>query len=219
MRALAALVSSLAALPSAPAPASADPMVLVTWTGTTGFGVPGSSTISAHVGDTLTLTVTLVGDETQSVTGFGPGFIWDSGGSSVLDLLSEDETLMPGMDIDLNNGPVVQSGAPEAQGGGYAQAAFSQFALVDPGVAPGATASPGSLIFVATGIGITVVRPGFIDPAHEAIFGSGTAGSSFANITWGDAVVDSFFIPEPGSGILMALGLGLLAAAGRRRWV
>ena len=88
MRTLSLLTAVLVAGLGLATSAQADPTVVLTWTGTTGTGTTGCSDISAEGGDVLTLQVDLiVGANGVSVQGMG--FIWDNGGTSVLDFLSE----------------------------------------------------------------------------------------------------------------------------------
>ncbi len=213
MRTLAIFTASLVAvLGLSISSAQADPTLGLTWSGTTGTGTTGGTSIDASVGDTLTLTVTLFND-TLATTQFAPGVIWDSGGTTILDFLTTNEVLMTGMDAPFNDGPVVQSGAVEAAGGGYAQATLAQGALFGAGVAPGATTSPGNIVFVVTGTGSTVAASGLFVPAVDSLQPAG--GSNYANATFGSASVN--VVPEPGTAALLALGLGALTVAGRRR--
>jgi hypothetical protein len=216
MRTLRLFTASLVAVLGVAFSAQADPIVNLVWTGTTGSGTTGGSSISAAVGDTLTLRVDLVlATPSGPLTATAPGFIWDQGGTSVLDWSASNKTAIAGLTLQLNDGVVTQSGAPEAGGGGYAQATLAQSVFLGAGiVAANQTVSPGSLVFVVTGTGSTVVSPGLFNPVFDSLQGP-VLGSNYVNAVFNSASVN--VVPEPGTAALLALGLGALTVAGRRR--
>jgi hypothetical protein len=225
MRTLAALVATTFVALMVASTASASPTISLVWTGTTGTGTTGSSSIFASPGDVLALDIRINIDAT-GLSGAFVSLAYDS--TSLLGLLGYG--VGPGgtsSEVCPNPpnaaGPDTCSGFSTPSrtytpiGGGSAgliatnSGALSNYGQFD--------AVKGSPPFSTNGV-MTLGRAIF-----EVVSG-GTV--SVANVPGLDSVNDSagnvFFptasatvIPEPGTAALLGLGIFGLAVAGRRR--
>lgn len=225
MRTLAALVATTFVALMVASTASASPTISLVWTGTTGTGTTGSSSIFASPGDVLALDIRINIDAT-GLSGAFVSLAYDSG--SLLGLLGYG--VGPGgtsSEVCPNppnaSGPDTCSGFSTPSrtytplGGGSAgliatnSGPLSNYGQFD--------AAKGSPPFSTNGV-MTLGRAIF------EVVGGGTV--SVANVPGLDSVNDSagnvFFptasatvIPEPGTAALLGLGIFGLAVAGRRR--
>jgi PEP-CTERM motif len=191
--------------------ASAAPSVSFVWSGTTGAGTTGSSSITAVAGDTLTLDL-LITPDGQGVSFAGLSYDISAAGTvtnfyrSGLDSINDGT----GFVYDANSGNAVYGSA---------------------------TYTGGTLTFVP-GSGVTCPGPpatgnlaaGFCGNTFMGALATGTDQGggiigSFATATAGAPATVPFtlaqasfvVVPEPATGGLLALGLGALAFMGRRR--
>ena len=214
MRTLAvAAITGLIALAMASV-ASAAPTVSLVWTGTTGAGAVGGSSIAAAVGDTLTLDILVTGDATgvtaaalsydTSLAGVASAYTrptfdsindgnfdsWDFQGSGGNTLAPASATYTGGALTYIDgSGVICPAGTGNLMAGICGMASFL---LPNPGTLVG-----------DLGGGIT------------GSFGTNPGGPTPG--TWTLAQAQFEVVPEPATGGLLALGLGALAFIGRRR--
>jgi hypothetical protein len=211
MRTLAvAAITSLIALIVASV-ASAAPSVSLVWTGTSGSGTPGSSSIASVVGDTLTLDILITADSdgvnasgvsydlntAGTVTG---GVIW-SGADGIVTL--NGLTTYNPVDNITNTATYGGAGTLQYVGGTGVSCPFPATGNAKTGCALG------YLVTGATG-----------SDQGNGIVGTFTAGGAggFATVyTYTQARASFQVVPEPATGGLLALGLGALVFIGRRR--
>ena len=186
-------------------PASAAQAAVVVdliWTGTTGTGLLGTSSIDAEVGDELILDVIInVGPE--GMNAYGVSVAFDTGLNDGLDLVGVLPVLNPAFQFALPPGPLIES-VPGIQGEVQTLAAAALF---------GGFFGPGS--FLAAQLFFEVKDSSdlqtFLTPADG--FGD-LNGILIGDVTLNGAEV---IVPEPTTAALLTLGLVGLGVASRRR--
>jgi len=199
------------------------------WTGTTGTGVVGTNAIDAVAGDTLTLSIRMVLDQTMAGHSVSLAFDTDLGNELNLNVPTGGSEwsgtaytvgMIAGSYAPLSAGIVGPPPAVESTGGlaGSISSYESGKGLTGPYL-PTGTYTIGTARFVVTGnggIGDDDVFAGFfnigIDGALNNLNGSIPGGS----LIFGTAQVNTPLIPEPGTASLLGLGLVGLVLAGRR---
>ena len=178
----------------------------ITWTGTSGAGVTGTSTIFADPGDFLTGTITMTVDPADPlVNAYDLGLEWDADFKDEMDWLSTNQTPPPTF-LGAAGGVVADSSLLSVGVQLNAFTAFCAFGCSGP-LGPG-THTLGNVVFIATanvvndGVDVTVGSP------IEDTGGNDISGLFVFN---GASV-----IPEPSTALLLACGLVALAM-GRRR--
>jgi hypothetical protein len=183
--------------------AGAAPSASLVWTGTTGSGVTGGSSIEAAVGDTLTLDIVL----TPDAAGIAGAALTLGYNSNQLFCLSAQACPSP---------PNAVHGL--CDGGG-----IPPFPVVIRNVGPGSTMNPFGVQYEAVNVNPSIV----IGRATFSVQGPGTLSLIYDDPN--EFVVDGnqtlFFppatarvIPEPSTLALLSLGLcGLATARARRR--
>jgi hypothetical protein len=215
MRTLAvAAITSLIALAVASV-ASAAPTVSLVWTGTTGSGTTGGSSIAAAQGDILTLDL-LVSADSAGISWSGISFDVSTVGTVV------GGTIRAGVDALKDFGGVVYD-----VGGGNPVTNTATY------TGPGLAIVAGSGVtcpYPATGnsaptLGVGNCALGFLKEQFTGTdLGSGLMGTFSAGpggfglaYTYTLARAQFDVVPEPATGGLLALGLGALVFIGRRR--
>lgn len=157
-------------------PAAAAPTMTLIWTGTTGSGVTGGSSIDAAPGDTLTLQIVANGDPTLGLSFIGVSLGWDAGltGQNALECPSPPN-FAPGLCTDggVFNPPFLSPFAPGVTvGPGFAQS-FDAGAI--PGIPAGGVVTVGRIEFVvgatATTESVDIVYTPALDSVNDNIGG------------------------------------------------
>jgi hypothetical protein len=196
--------------------ANAVPSVSLVWTGSSGTGATGGSSIDALAGDALTLTIFVSNTVPASGLSFaGVSLAWGGGltGVSATECPTATSTPMGG---NILAGTCTPTGfapptflAPFAPGVVIGVGGAGSF---DAGVAPPSfttgTLELGAISFTTTGSDtVSIVYSPGLDSVND-----GTGSVFFPGASASVNVV-----PEPATAGLLALGLGALGVIGRRR--
>ena len=183
----------------------------ITFTATDGLGVVGSNTISALPGDTLSATVSLTADS-AGVSSYGISLLFDTDFGDELNLISVNELLTAPFTFNVTPGCASTQESSGAQVGNVLTCEAGTF-----GAGPSlATVDIMDLVFLVTA---NVATDGF--DMETGLFNSGFDGI-FDNAgmpvtpTFGQAAVN-LLVPEPGTGLLVGLGLLGFALRSRKR--
>jgi len=184
----------------------------ITFTGTDGLGVVGSNTISALPGDTLSASVSISADA-AGVSSYGISMLFDTDFGDELNLISVNELLTAPFTFNVTPGCASTQESSGAQVGNVLTCEAGTF-----GAGPSlATVDIMDLVFLVTA---NVATDGF--DMETGLFNSGFDGI-FDNVggpvtpTFGQAAVDLLLLPEPGTGLLVSLGLLGFALRSRKR--
>ncbi len=184
----------------------------ITFTATDGLGTVGSDTISALPGDTLSATVSLTADS-AGVSSYGISLLFDTDFGDELNLISVNELLTAPFTFNVTPGCASTQESSGAQAGNVLTCSAVTF-----GVGPSlATVDIMDLVFLVTA---NVATDGF--DMETGLFNTGFDGI-FDNVggpvtpTFGQAAVDLLLVPEPGTGLLVSLGLLGFALRSRKR--
>ena len=184
----------------------------ITFTATDGLGVVGSNTISALPGDTLSASVSISADA-AGVSSYGISMLFDTDFGDELNLISVNELLTAPFTFNVTPGCASTQESSGAQAGNALPCEAGTF-----GVGPSlATVDIMDLVFLVTA---NVATDGF--DMETGLFNTGFDGI-FDNVggpvtpTFGQAAVDLLLLPEPGTGLLVSLGLLGFALRSRKR--
>lgn len=184
----------------------------ITFTATDGLGVVGSNTISALPGDTLSASVSISADA-AGVSSYGISMLFDTDFGDELNLISVNELLTAPFTFNVTPGCASTQESSGAQAGNVLTCEAGTF-----GAGPSlATVDIMDLVFLVTA---NVATDGF--DIETGVFNTGFDGI-FDNVggpvtpTFGQAVVDLLLLPEPGTGLLVSLGLLGFALRSRKR--
>ena len=184
----------------------------ITFTATDGLGTVGSNTISALPGDTLSASVSISADA-AGVSSYGISMLFDTDFGDELNLISVNELLTAPFTFNVTPGCASTQESSGAQAGNVLTCEAGTF-----GVGPSlATGDIMDLVFLVTA---NVATDGF--DMETGVFNTGFDGI-FDNVggpvtpTFGQAVVDLLLLPEPGTGLLVSLGLLGFALRSRKR--
>ena len=207
MRTLAvAAITSLIALAMASA-AGAAPSISVVWTGTTGSGTTGGSSIASAAGDTLQLDV-LITTTAPDGASFASVSVQDLGGGSL-----NAGTLINGVDDFQDSTGLSSALFTSGSYGGPALAFVSGVTCPYP--------ATGNFSAALGGATCALLSRSFqgIDLGGGAFgsFVSGPGTNFTIAYTFTQARLIVAVVPEPATGGLLALGLGALVFIGRRR--
>lgn len=206
MRTLAvAAITSLIALAMASA-AGAAPSISVVWTGTTGSGVTGGSSIASAAGDTLTLDVLITADAMGG--SFASVSVQDLGGGSL-----NVGTLIGGVDDFQDSTGASWALLGSGSYGGPALAFVSGVTCPYPATG-NFSAALGSASCATLSRSFTGIDLG---GGSFGSFVSGPGANFTIAYTFTQARLVVAVVPEPATGGLLALGLGALVFIGRRR--
>jgi hypothetical protein len=211
MRTLAvAAITGLVALAVAGV-ASAAPSVSLVWTGTTGSGTTGGSSIDAAPGDTLTLDMLVITDAAGTT---GVALSYDVSASGVVSAYTR-----PG--IDSINTSVVwdfQGSAGNTIAPASATYTGAGLTFISGVTCPAATGNLAAGFCGDLVVGLLTASQTGTDVGGGIIGSFGTLpGSMTGPHTFTIAQATFEVVPEPATGGLLALGLGALAFIGRRR--
>jgi hypothetical protein len=161
----------------------------------------GTSSAQTSVGDTLTLSVYIRVDS-AGLAAYATTFSWTPG-----TLFHTDTNVLDG-----GNGYQVTGNGPVSNAAGTATGQLAG-SFIFGSVGGPSTIHQGDMTFIATGANMTAVInavatgfDGIANGAQQMYTGSTVFNSASVNI-----------VPEPGTAALLALGLGALTVAGRRR--
>ena len=184
----------------------------ITFTATDGLGVVGSNTISALPGDTLSASVSISADA-AGVSSYGISMLFDTDFGDELNLISVSELLTAPFTFNVTPGCASTQESSGAQAGNVLTCEAGTF-----GVGPSlATVDIMDLVFQVTA---NVESDGF--DIETGLFNAGFDGV-FDNVggpvtpTFGQAAVDLLLLQEPGTGLLVSLGLLGFALRSRKR--
>lgn len=208
MRTLAVAVST--ALLLVAGAANAAPSVSLIWTGTTGTGVTGGSSIDAQAGDVLTLDVAVASDGVNVLQGAQLQLNWDAA-----DLTGLVASNCPG--------PPNAIPGTCTNGGALVPPFFSALGpiVLSPGNVNAFNAFDGTFVGILGGftigrltltVGATAATES-VSVFYNTVF-DGLVDSTGTYFVPGSATV---VVPEPATAGLLALGLGALGFIGRRR--
>ena len=184
----------------------------ITFTATDGLGVVGSNTISALPGATLSASVSISADA-AGVSSYGISILFDTDFGGELNRISVSELLTSPLTFNVTAGCASTQESSGAQAGNVLTCEAGTF-----GVGPSlATVDIMDLVFHVTA---KVATDGF--DMETGVFNTGFDGI-FDNVggpvtpTFGQAAVDLLLLPEPGTGLLVSLGLLGFALRSRKR--
>jgi hypothetical protein len=194
-----------------------------TYTAATTVG-SGNATTALVPGDVVTIDVTLRSDGALTLgiggaaTGYDPAVAAYTSGTASSSFLNGN--CFPGFGCfggldNLAPAPLSQTsvtaGILVQFATGASVTGVSNDGTIDEGVSGVAGSAQFQLVFTATGPGTTT-----IDIGSLASYGNATIGSGGADLGTTNASVTLTVVPEPGTALLMALGLAGLGFAGRR---
>lgn len=191
----------------------ATPLIDVIFTGSTGAGTPGGSSIRAAPGDVLTAEIRVAAGS-EGVSSYGLSLRFDEDLGDELDLEGPASEFLPeGYDFNLTEG-VDSSRESTSSVAGYVRTFEAATFAEGPASEAFAVGTVDFLVNDGVEADGTDLRVGLFNPGVDGLFDN--AGNDLGpSSTFGTASVNP--VPEPTTGALLALGVGALGLAQGRR--